>query len=104
MKYPILTLALLVFIFVGCAKDCDSLLPTCLRKKMERNEIQTNGPITRYDTKKGHVFEIILGDFSNVYDENCNVVCTLGGFVGVTDCVNGADTLELTNPVVVWEE
>lgn len=104
MKYSVLTLAFLLFILVGCAKDCDNLLPPCLRKKIERNEIQTNSAITRYDTKKGHVYEIILGDFSDVYDENCNVICSLGGFVGVIDCVNGTDTLELTNPVVVWEK
>lgn len=103
MKYLSIILAFVTLLF-GCSKDCDFLLPSCLRQKIKDKEIQTGGSIKRYDSPVGHVYEVYQGDFANVYDKNCNVVCTLGGFVGVTDCVNGTDTLLLTNPVVVWEE
>jgi hypothetical protein len=105
MKKPFVILTSIFFLFLlGCSKDCDSLLPNCLREKINDKEIQPNGSIIRYNSSKGHVYEVYSGDFSNVFDENCSIVCSLGGFVGVIDCVNGTDTLVLTNPVVVWEE
>jgi hypothetical protein len=93
---------IIVLLLLGCKKECDSLLPNCLHEKIKDGEI--HGSITRYNSSKGHLYEVILGDFSDLLDDNCNVVCMLGGFVGVTDCVNNGDTLELTSPVVVWEE
>lgn len=85
----------------GCQKDCESLLPNCLKEKIKAKEI--HGAITRYNSSIGHVYEVFPGDFSDVYDENCDIVCSLGGFVGVVDCVIDGDTLVLTNPVVIRE-
>lgn len=101
MKKLVLTSAIAVLI-LGCRKDCHTSLPDCLNDKIKNNEI--HGNITRYDSSKGHVYEVYGGDFSTIYDKNCEVVCTLGGFVGVIDCVNNGDTLVLSKPVVVWEE
>ena len=91
-------------IFVGCNKDCYSLLPKCLNEKIDKQELNPSGAITRYTTQKGFVYEVFLGDFADIFDEKCKVVCTLGGFAGNTICFDGTDTLTLSNPVVVWEE
>ena len=94
--------SIIALVLFSCKKDCDSLLPNCLNDKIKDKEI--HGSITRYNSSKGHLYEVYLGDFSNVYNEDCDIVCSLGGFVGIIDCVNNGDTLVLTNPVVVWEE
>ncbi len=79
-------------------------MPNCLSEKIKHKHIQPSGAVTRYTTQKGFVFEIYVGDGADVYDEECNIICFLGGFVGNTTCVDGTDTLAFSNPVVVWEE
>ncbi len=88
--------------FFGCSKDGYSKLPKCLLEKINANEIHPSSTITRYTTQSGFVFENYNGDGADVYNEECTIICFLGGFVGNTVCAVDGDTLVLTDPVIVW--
>ncbi len=108
-EVPVLLLCGLLFCSSSCNKDED--IPACIKKEIDASvpigEIELVR-VERYEfqDEKVYVFNYEGGaDFQTpVFDENCNSVCALGGFAGITECREQEFYGNATLEEVVWEK
>ena len=107
----ILALVLLVLANSACKKD-DSLTksPECIQTKLK--EKLANGcsavTLTRYRFQKKTVYSFeeagsCADFFQEVYDENCSLICNLGGIAGIKEC-NGENFSNATQKEILFEK
>ena len=117
MKNLVLMTMLLAFAgaFAACKENDSSTVPVsdCLEQKIKEYKSTPrcgdNDRVVRYDSQIGYVYffsyEDCCCDFSSpVLDGNCEDVCFFGGIAGIKDCFTDSLKLNLTNPVVIWQQ
>jgi hypothetical protein len=79
----------LIFFLSSCEKK--EIIPNCIALKIK--EYIAASPEYRrvylynFDQKDAYLFQDFFPDSTyEVYDKNCNKICTLGGFIGATTC------------------
>lgn len=105
-------LLLLIVAPVSCKKDKTPGTSNCINRKIQTLEKETvrNPPasVVRYTYAGKTVYYIppyCCDNFSELYDEDCNLICAPdGGFSGVGDghCTDFWTTA--TNPVEIWRD
>lgn len=110
MKYPLI--AIVIFVFFSCRKECSSSIPSCIQAKIDHLRAQPKGnpaySVYRldYNGKKLYYFPPQCCDqYSDLYDENCNLVCHPdGGIAGQGDgnCPEFSATSK--NWVLLWKD
>jgi hypothetical protein len=112
MRYFAILIA--AVIFLGCRKNCSepSGIPACISAKIEFLKGQPKGNPAysvyqySYNGKKVYYFPPQCCDqFSDLYDENCNLICHPdGGIAGGGDgnCQNFISTRK--NEVLIWKD
>ena len=112
MKYFAIILA--VLIGLSCRKNCSnsSSVPFCISAKIEalKNQPKGNPAYSVYQYRyNGHTVYYFppqcCDQFSDLYDENCNLICHPdGGLIGTGDG-NCRDFLTTrTNDVLIWKD
>lgn len=111
----ILPLVFLTFLLFGCrqAEEIDSEHEDCMKAKISAfkhsPEACTSGASIytyRFQGKIVYVFNpgnCTADFFSNVYDKNCNLVCSLGGIAGNITCNGKNFADEATDETLVWK-
>lgn len=106
MRY-IFLLSLTLF-FAACSDDTDSDLPACIQSYSDdfaENACEGTGDLTRWTFNGRNVYcfnpgTCIADGAAEIFDENCNFLCLLGGISGNVICVgldwNTNATLEET--------
>lgn len=105
----------LFIVLSGCSKlDLEIRVPGCIRDEIKNFKnsgvaCDSSAEVDRYDFQGAKVYVFEPGNCGadlpvSIYDEKCNLVCTLGGFTGTTKC-NGIDFYDhATNKVIVWKK
>lgn len=121
MKIPTSFLATFAFIvIISSCEDNDPPFPpapalsACIEQKVQEYKDASacgidSARVTRYYTQIGYVYHFSYDycccDYpSPILDAECNEVCALGGFGGVSKCIYNSEELALQNPVVIWEK
>lgn len=114
MKYILLAIFTLSIACLSCRKDdddaCPDALPICLLDEFENFKVDggCGSSISMFSSKLGHVYvfrrQICPDAFDDVYDKNCNLICQLGGFVGISNCVVDKDTIKFSDEIILWEK
>lgn len=108
MKKIIFTLILVSFLN-SCTKNTDeSKNPECVQSYIDY-WTQTGSSVPEAIVKKyelnGETLYVMGSNYADdkdkVYNENCELVCEMGGLTGVNTCVNWEDAVFIE---VVWEE
>ena len=104
-----------IFLSASCEKN--NLNPEgdsdCIKAKVEAfkassNPCESGKSIYRYQFQGSHVYVFNPGNcgadmMSDVYDEECNVICGLGGIAGNTSCNNEEFSSNATDELLIWE-
>lgn len=107
-----------LFCFIGIL-GCENLdlkedVPECVEKKIKEFKdsdltCDSGANVIRYDFQGMQVYLFDPGNCgadmqAPIYDEQCNIICGLGGFAGNVMC-NGVNFGEnATNPTLIWED
>jgi len=112
MRYFAILIA--VCLFLGCRKNCSesSTAPGCIFAKIDvlRNQPKGNPAYSVYEYlykgKKVYYFPPQCCDqYSDLYDENCNLICHPDGGITGTGDGNCQDFLTTrTNEVLIWKD
>ena len=108
---------LLTFVLLSASCEKNNLNPEgdsdCIQAKIEAYKAsnipcESGKSIYRYEFQGKHVYVFNPGDcgadmMSDVYDENCNLICGLGGIAGNTLCNNEEFSLNAKNEFLIWE-
>lgn len=109
-----LIITILLCSLSGCEKlDLKVEVPGCIEKKIKefrdsKLTCDSDAQVLRFDFQGLQVYLFDPGNCSpdmseNVYDQNCNLICKLGGYGGNTMC-NGEDFEDnASNSIIVWE-
>ena len=96
-KYSLLLFTFILF--YGCKKDKTSSVPICIKEKTEIFKSQivcsSGAAVSKYSFQGKFVYLFGVGNCiadagTNVFDENCNLLGTLGTLAG-TNKVNGVN-------------
>lgn len=109
-----LLLATLVIILSGCKKeDLKVEVPGCIEKEINTFKkspfaCDEEAKVVRYDFQNKQVYLFKPGNCgadmpTNIYDSNCNLICTLGGLAGNILCNAEIFFENATNEILVWE-
>jgi hypothetical protein len=104
------------FLFSLCAcekPDLNAEVPGCIKKKIiafstSKQTCVSGAQVLRYDFQNSQVYVFDPGncfpDMScDVYDQDCNIICALGGFAGIDTC-NGENFEEhASNKILIWK-
>ena len=103
--------------YFACKKEDDLGLPkntpVCIKDTVEvfkdTEAICEGYHVSKFDTQIGNVYAFTDGNCvsdggSRIFDEQCNLICFLGGIGGISNCIVGVDTLNLTNEVIIWSK
>ena len=109
MRYSLLILSVSVF---SCTKNILQTTPSCIQQKVNtfKNEPKGNPPqsIIQYTYHKKKVFYIppqCCDQYSDVYDENCNLIGHPdGGFTGKGDGTPVNFFKDATDAKVIWKD
>jgi hypothetical protein len=90
MKYPLfLFLPIALIFFASCTKDIASNTPGCIRREIKSHGTDWEiGSVDEYFFQNRLVYAFspdgkIIADGSTIIkDENCNQICSVGGFGG----------------------
>ncbi len=90
MKY---LLIIGLFFTFSCSSD-DLDIPLCIDEILEefkKDACRESGDLTLWNFNGQEVYcfqkgNCIADGTADIYDENCNLLCSLGGFAGVTEC------------------
>ena len=109
MKY---TLALFLLLLICCTKETEAALPDCIQSKIKQIEKEAvwNQPakVYRYSYQGKVVYffpQRCCDVFSELYDENCSLICHPdGGITGQGDgkCADFFDAR--SKEVLIWED
>ncbi len=93
---------------LGCPNKDKS---DCIQDKIAtfENDNWANGKITRYTFQGADVYFLNDGSFIadglfEVVDEDCNIICSLGGLAGITECNGEIFDDVAVEEEVIWEE
>jgi hypothetical protein len=107
----------IILILIACF-SCEKLelqvdVPGCIESKIKdfkRSDLSCNSgaEVLRYDFQGRQVFVFQPGNCGadmpiKIYDSNCNLLCTLGGFEGRSYCNGELFYTNATNRVLVWK-
>lgn len=113
MNSYFISLMLFTLLSMSCQHiETQSDVPNCIKEKIQifadGDPLCDKGAsVTRYNFQGQYVYvfdpgNCIADGMAEVYDEQCKLICGLGGIAGFTTC-NGEDfSQNATNPVVVW--
>jgi len=114
MKLQVILFSI-IFLSASCEKNHLSQEDEsdCIKVKIElfkasKNPCATGKSITRYQFQGNNVYVFYPGNcgadmMSEVFDEECDLICGLGGIAGNTECNNEEFSKNATNPLVIWE-
>jgi hypothetical protein len=108
---------LLTFFLLAVSCEKNSLNPEiesdCMLAKIEAykaNDLpcESGKSVYRYEFQGNYVYVFNPGNcgadmMSEVYDEDCNLICGLGGIAGNTECNNEEFSTNAANEVLIWE-
>jgi len=107
-------LIILLITLSGCEKlDFLIDIPDCIEKEIKEFKksplaCDSDAQVLRYDFQDSQVFVFKPGNCGEdlpekVYDNNCNLICTLGGFEANSICDSIDFDENATNKVLVWK-
>lgn len=107
-------IAILIFAFANCQKNEVSIeTPECIEQlilefETDVNFCETGKSVYRYTFQDQFVYVFNPGDcgadmMSNVYDEECNLICSLGGIAGNIQCNDENFSGGATEGNLIWE-
>lgn len=111
MKKITVIAALLIGAF-ACTKEPESAVSTCIQDELrifDENLACTNAIVLRYDFMGNNVYTFDRGDCSyvdsiTVYDEECNIMGYLGGYLG-NSTISGVDFYQEADlKATVWSK
>ena len=114
MKLSVILLTV-VLLSAGCAKtnlnpegDSDCIVAKIEAYKASKTPCESGKNIYRYDFQGKYVYVFNPGNcgadmMSDVYDDQCNLICGLGGIAGNTICNNEEFSTNATNEILIWE-
>jgi len=95
----------------SCEKKENSEIPICIQQMISdyqnRSTKSPSGKFMEYDYrgKNVYLFEPPCCDqISKVYDNNCNLICSAGGFTGKVDSICQDFYKNRTNEKLIWED
>ncbi|MBI5915552.1 MAG: hypothetical protein HY842_09260 [Bacteroidetes bacterium] len=101
-----------ISIFFACNKlDLPEGTPDCIEKEICEFKSSYDDcmgmKVSRFDTQVGVVYYFDYSScggeaYADVYDENCNQICSLGGIVFVP-CKSDTIFLTFSNELIIWE-
>jgi hypothetical protein len=105
---------LLLLSLFGCEKlDLKVDVPNCIEGKIrefKKSDLSCNSgaEVLRYDFQGSYVYVFQPGNCGadmpvKIYNSNCDLLCTLGGFEGRTYCNGESFDSSATNEVLVWQ-
>jgi hypothetical protein len=108
---------LLTFVLLAVSCEKNNLNPEgesdCMLAKIEAYKAsdlpcESGKSIYRYEFQGSYVYVFNPGNcgadmMSDVYDEDCNLICGLGGIAGNTMCNNEEFSTNATNELLIWE-
>ena len=98
---------------LGCEKLGLKIdVPNCIENKIKEFKdsplaCDSRAKVLRYYFLDSQVYVFEPGDCgadlpTDVYDSNCNIICTLGGYAGNTICQGVNFEENATNKILVW--
>lgn len=114
MKTGILVLAVIILSYSGCNKiELNESVPACIESKIKEFKksdmiCDAKASVVRYTFQGNYVYVFNPGNCiadggSDVYDQDCNKLCFLGGIAGKITC-NGEDFGKgASDETVIWE-
>lgn len=115
MSYRITMMLLLISLTIlsGCKKSDDIIdIPSCLLPTYESfTSSQSNcqgAKVVAYAFREEEVFGFFEGSCISdgvvmIYEQDCNLLCTLGGIAGVVDCDGAVFFDEAIQVRIIWE-
>lgn len=115
---PMKTIYLLIFGVILLASNCQQSelkapVPKCMEQEIEefKNDdtyCETGKSVYRYYFQDKFVYVFNPGDcgadmMSDVYDENCNKICSLGGIAGNLTCLDANFWENATSETLIWQ-
>ncbi len=100
--------------YIGCQKDdLQKDVPVCIQQKIEEFDessisCDSGATVYKYQFQSQFVFvfnpgNCIADGASSVYDEECDLICNLGGLIGNITC-NGENFSEkATDETLIWK-
>ena len=109
-----LLLFMLVLVLMSCQKvDLREETTNCIERKIiefksDKSSCETGKQVHRYEFQGQHVYVFSPGNcgadmMANVYDEDCDLVCRLGGIAGNTNCNGEEFSTNATDETLIWE-
>ena len=107
-------IAVLLFSIISCQKvELKEETPDCIQQKIIEfennvNFCETGKSVYRYKFQDQFVYVFNPGDcgadmMSNVYDEDCLLICSLGGIAGIILCNDENFSEKATDETLIWE-
>lgn len=111
MKNGFLLIALLLFLVAPSCKK-EEALPACIEEKITALLMEDCPSVSRVEryTFKGEIVYLFSpkacgNDFqSDIYNESCELICSLGGIAGIEDCDGKNFQRNARNRKLMWEE
>jgi hypothetical protein len=114
MKPLNIIIATLILAFSNCqTSDVEIETPECMDQLIQEfendvNFCETGKSVYRYVFQNQFVYVFNPGDcgadmMSNVYDEECNLICSLGGIAGIILCNDENFSQGATDETLIWE-
>lgn len=105
----------LVLSFIGCDKvEIKTSVPQCINEAINsyhKSNIscESGKSVYRYEFNDRYIYVFNPGNcgadmMAEVYDENCNRICGLGGFAGNLTCEGVNFWEEATDETLIWED
>lgn len=114
MKTFNIVIAIIVLAFSNCQKtDVKIETPECMEQLIQDfetndNFCETGKSVYRYTFQDQYVYVFNPGDcgadmMSDVYDEECNLICNLGGIAGNITCNDENFSEGATEGNLIWD-